>query len=697
MSKCCAFPIFAASSSTTEHAKTETSTEEIPVANSGHKNHRSRSLHRHSKTKELTFFGRHEVSLRDKYSESHRWEPHPWRMLNMESLEANVSELENEIPRLFKKSGTFRRDSDLDVTFQPEILDSEFDEDRSKNLESRFENLRSKTLDSRFDDNRTDKYDSRLDHNRPDKYESYFDTDPPDKYDPCFDADPPDKYDSCFDNNRSEKHDLRSNGNRRDEYDFQFDDVDGADKFDLRFLKDRSFLDDLIDDVDLTAPHPESSSNLPQSFLKNFTNQDGAELDWSVWEVTPSSASNSSIEHTPNVIYGSEVVRGSVRSMESSLASTDSNTGSDDSTVHRENVSKATALSCPIPDESVIVDKFGFIVREGEVPLGGNGEARSDPIKEKNRLKKWRHMVGAGGLDWEKYLTKHQIKVKRRIRKGIPDALRGLVWQLLSGGRSLLLKNEGVYHELMLYKKGMEKVELEIVRDLNRTYPSHVYFQQRQGPGQRSLFNVLRAYSVYDNKVGYVQGMGFVAGLLLLYMCEEDVFWTLVALMKGTIHPPMEGLYTEGFPLVQHHFHQFEHLLKSYLPKLGTHFQQEGVHPSMFCFNWFNTIFAYSLPFEHLLRVWDVFLFEGWKIVYRVGLLLLRSSEDQMLMNSLEGIMALVSSNSKQLSPEQFPILAKSPDLFINAACNIRVSKSLAREQKDQSQESKKSSTKSSN
>jgi len=123
-------------------------------------------------------------------------------------------------------------------------------------------------------------------------------------------------------------------------------------------------------------------------------------------------------------------------------------------------------------------------------------------------------MVGAGGADWEAYLNKHPAKIKRRIRKGIPDALRGLVWQLLSGitlsqssvtgvsagGRTLLLENEGVYHDLMLYKTGMEKIELEIVRDLNRTYPSHVYFQQRQGPGQRSLFNVLKAYSVYDKK-----------------------------------------------------------------------------------------------------------------------------------------------------------------------------------------------------
>ena len=37
--------------------------------------------------------------------------------------------------------------------------------------------------------------------------------------------------------------------------------------------------------------------------------------------------------------------------------------------------------------------------------------------------------------------------------------------------------------------------------------------------------------------------MGFLAGLLLLYMSEEDAFWLLVALLKGAVRAPMEGLY----------------------------------------------------------------------------------------------------------------------------------------------------------
>jgi hypothetical protein len=35
-------------------------------------------------------------------------------------------------------------------------------------------------------------------------------------------------------------------------------------------------------------------------------------------------------------------------------------------------------------------------------------------------------------------------------------------------------------------------------------------------------------------QVGYVQGMGFVSAILLMYMSEESAFWTLVALLKGT-------------------------------------------------------------------------------------------------------------------------------------------------------------------
>ena len=65
--------------------------------------------------------------------------------------------------------------------------------------------------------------------------------------------------------------------------------------------------------------------------------------------------------------------------------------------------------------------------------------------------------------------------------------------------------------------------------------------------------------------------MGFIAGLLLLYMNEEDTFWTLVALMKGAVHPPMERLYQAGLPLLQQYLFQFEHLIQE---EVGNPLQQ---------------------------------------------------------------------------------------------------------------------------
>ena len=53
------------------------------------------------------------------------------------------------------------------------------------------------------------------------------------------------------------------------------------------------------------------------------------------------------------------------------------------------------------------------------------------------------------------------------------------------------------------------------------------------------MFYVLAAYSMYNMEVGYCQGMSVLAGLLLLYMDEEDAFWGLSVLLadkKYTMH-----------------------------------------------------------------------------------------------------------------------------------------------------------------
>ncbi|CAL9167453.1 unnamed protein product [Musa hybrid cultivar] len=322
------------------------------------------------------------------------------------------------------------------------------------------------------------------------------------------------------------------------------------------------------------------------------------------------------------------------------------------------------------------VDGFGFTKQEQSnttEALSRNRPVDDHPNdREQKRIRKWRKMIGVGGSDWKHYVRRKPHVVKRRIRKGIPDCLRGLVWQLISGSRDLLLMNPGVYEQLVIYETSAS--ELEIIRDISRTFPSHVFYQQRHGLGQRSLYNVLKAYSVYDRDVGYVQGMGFLAGLLLLYMSEEDAFWLLVALLKGAIHAPMEGLYQAGLPLVQEYLCQFEQLVKEYLPMLGEHFTQEMVNPSMYASQWFITVFSYSFPFPLALRIWDVFLYEGVKVVFQVGLALLRFCHDDLIKLPFEKLLHAL---------KNFPAEAMNPDKLLPLAFSIKVSKRLEEFKRD--------------
>jgi hypothetical protein len=192
--------------------------------------------------------------------------------------------------------------------------------------------------------------------------------------------------------------------------------------------------------------------------------------------------------------------------------------------------------------------------------------------------------AGGDGSAFRTFFARNHEKVKERVRKGcvapcsvhahhaartdrcrlrlarsIPNQLRGSVWQLISGARDLRLRNPGLYRTLLA---GTTACEVDIIRDVSRTFPSHIHYCQRHGLGQQQLFEVLKAYALYDTEVGYVQGMAYIAAVFLMYMSEEESFWLLVALLKGVAgHEPLEGLFTPGLPLVQLCLYQFDGLL----------------------------------------------------------------------------------------------------------------------------------------
>jgi hypothetical protein len=110
-----------------------------------------------------------------------------------------------------------------------------------------------------------------------------------------------------------------------------------------------------------------------------------------------------------------------------------------------------------------------------------------------------------------------------KIRAGIPAPLRGEVWKSMVGARDLDLEDQ--YERF----RGLSSPHgTTIDKDIGRTFPDHDYFNKNELGGQRMLSNVLKCFSLYDEKIGYCQGLGFPVGTLLLQMGEKEAFCVFV-------------------------------------------------------------------------------------------------------------------------------------------------------------------------
>ena len=275
---------------------------------------------------------------------------------------------------------------------------------------------------------------------------------------------------------------------------------------------------------------------------------------------------------------------------------------------------------------------------------------------EAGRCTKWTAMLA----DWPRWGgagagRARSTVVKSRCRKGVPDALRRLVWPVLLGVEEARAADPTLYADLLslpiflpgcapplppgagearpppLVRGGVTTELIDTIeRDINRTLPSHALFAEVGGAGQSSLFRVLVAYAQADTVVGYCQGMGFVVALLLTHLPEEDAFWTFHCLMTRPPHN-LRVLYGPGLPRVAEIEGVLTRLSTSQLPKLSAHLNSLGLRPSMYAAQWILTLFTYSMPLPVVARVWDAFLREGWKVFYRVCLGLLKLGEPALL------------------------------------------------------------------
>lgn len=196
----------------------------------------------------------------------------------------------------------------------------------------------------------------------------------------------------------------------------------------------------------------------------------------------------------------------------------------------------------------------------------------------------------------------------------------------------------------------IDKCFKQIELDLLRTLPNNRHFEDPNSRGIQRVRRVLRAYACFNQAVGYCQGMNRLAAMALLVLPEEEAFWCLVAIVQ-CIMP--KDYYLKPW-LAQVDCCVLSDLLEKKMPRLHKHLVNNDIQLTLF--TWFFTIFVDGFRPELMLRIWDCFLLEGDKVLFRFALAILYLSQDDLLeMNDFSTMSSHLSRlvSTRQLDMEQ--------------------------------------------
>lgn len=249
------------------------------------------------------------------------------------------------------------------------------------------------------------------------------------------------------------------------------------------------------------------------------------------------------------------------------------------------------------------------------------GDARK--LRDRSKMRLWGEYLRDNGRN---VTLIRQPTFHKLIRVGLPNRLRGEIWEQTSGSLFLRLEHPTLYSETLAKFDGRESLAIdEIEKDLNRSLPEYPGFQSEEGIGR--LRRVLTAYSWINEEVGYCQAMNIVVAALLIYMSESQAFFLLSSLCDRLL-PGYYSTTMYGTLLDQR---VFESLVEKTMPVLWDHLVKSDVQLSVVSLPWFLSLYINSMPLVFAFRVLDVFFLEGPKVLFQVGLAILRINGEELL------------------------------------------------------------------
>ena len=150
---------------------------------------------------------------------------------------------------------------------------------------------------------------------------------------------------------------------------------------------------------------------------------------------------------------------------------------------------------------------------------------------------------------------------------------------------------------------------------------------------RKSLNNILKTCIMLNEEGSYCQGMNFVGGFILkISENEEESFYLLMGLFKYTDY---RSIFKKDLTKLRLFFAIFEKILKLYIPTLESYFTENKVTANYYLSAWFITLFTSLVKqgqkLDAFLKIFDLFIIDGWKAIFNISMDILRKNEETLL------------------------------------------------------------------
>jgi len=227
-------------------------------------------------------------------------------------------------------------------------------------------------------------------------------------------------------------------------------------------------------------------------------------------------------------------------------------------------------------------------------------------------------------LLWENYsylvssqkiqYTSEEINlIKILLYNPMPINYRCNYWIIISGAKRSILNNKNYYKNLLDSMPKNFLYEETINLDLHRTFPELNYFKKPENI--QKLKNILMAFSLRNNTIGYCQGFNFiVAKLLYVINDEEKVFWVFTNIIENYLP---SDFYINFFGIKNDVEIIKKIIIKNYLNVKGEIW--DYLLPNLIS-KCFISLYSQNIKGEILDLIWDSFFVYGNIILYKTFL-----------------------------------------------------------------------------